>query len=483
MNTLRIVLLGILALAVSACRSNDTTAPTTGEGAASGIVKDAISGQPIEAVSVSAPSTQGDNVTGQTDNTGKYTIKLPVDSTLNATVSFSRQGYRDTTITVKLKSGSTTTANLSMTANAAVTGGGGLPQTITFLSSAPPTLAVYGVGATETSLLTWEVRDSLGNAVDLVHPAQITFSIVGGPGGGEYISPSTMTTNATGRATVTLNAGTKAGVCQILATTSANGRTISSSPVHMVINGGFPDQAHFTIAVPNHNFPALDIVGSRLQVSVLIGDKYSNPASPSAVYFSSTAGVVQGTFGGAVTTSDGQGSVDLISGNPYPYGANASVAYGNGYNYVVARTIGQNGVTVQDSVLLVWSGGPQITNVSPATFDIPNTGSATIGFTVSDQLGHPLAAGTSIAVLAEIPAPTVDGAQQNKVFLSFGQDGKVELPDLLFPGAGSTNFTIMLQDGSWGLTDVAGTPVMVTITVTGPNTTSPIVRTITGVVH
>jgi hypothetical protein len=124
-----------------------------------------------------------------------------------------------------------------------------------------------------------------------------------------------------------------------------------------------------------------------------------------------------------------------------------------------------------------------ISKVSPASFNIPNTGSASISFSVTDELNHPLASGTSIVVTAEIPPPPIDGAEQNKVFLTFGQDGKLSLGDAIMPGAGTTDFTMLLQDGTWGINDIAGTPVVVTITVTGPNASAPVVWTINGVVH
>ena len=208
------------------------------------------------------------------------------------------------------------------------------------------------------------------------------------------------------------------------------------------------------------------------------------PAAPSAVYFRTSAGVIQGTFGNAVTTKDGQGTVDLISGNPMPLGSAAAPAFGDGYHYVVAETRGQNGVNVRDSLLLLWSGAGSISGIAPGSFDIPNKGSQSISFQVADGLGHPLAQGTRISVAATIPPPPVEGMEQNKVALQFGnQSNTVELPDVITPGSGRTQFTMTLRDGSWGIVDSAGTPVTVTITVTGPNTPNSISASISGVVH
>jgi hypothetical protein len=300
-----------------------------------------------------------------------------------------------------------------------------------------------------------------------------------GPNGGEYVSPPQLITNANGQATTTLNAGTRSGVVQIVASATVGTRQISSSPVQVVINGGFPVQDHFTIAANRFNFAALGIMGKALGISVLVGDVYSNPVQQgTAVYFRSSAGVVQPSV---FTSSDGQGSVSLYSGNPEPFGAYAASAYGDGYHYVVARTLGQNGVSVQDSVLLLWSGYAIISNVNPTTFDIQNAGSQSFSFRVADQYGHPLAQGTTITVTATIPPPATPDVQQNQVAVTFGTAGSVQLPDVIFPGPGTTDFTCLLRDGTWSVTDA--TPVTLTITVIGPNTTGPVSFTMYGTVR
>ncbi len=581
MRTLRLIpLLALLSLLFVTCK-NDTTEPTLGEGAVSGLLTDAVTGGVVTGATVMSQGPIAGGLSVLTDESGRFLLKFSLDSTATLVLGISRLGYRDTLLTVAVTSGTTSAvtvrlvrtggntggiasvfgvtsdagtnsplAGTSVTAqivspvpkpaqtaltnvlgefnflfsvdtvsivrvslartgyrdttvylkaNASVPvvaaigmrqgiggigGGSGLPQTIAFVGVTPPELSVYGVGGKETAILDWEVRDSLGNPIDVNHAAQLAFSISNGPGGGEYLSPQTLTTTAAGRASVTFNAGIRSGVAQVVASTVAGGRTITSSPVRVVIDGGFPDQAHFTIATASFNFPAMGVAGMRDQISVIVGDKYSNPAAASAVYFRSSAGVVQGTFGTAVTTKDGQGTVDLISGNPEPLGAYAAPAFGNGYHYVVARTVGQGGVTVQDSLLLLWSGAAMITGINPATFNIPNGGNQAFTFQVQDALGHPLAKGTTINVAAYIPPPPVDGQVQNKVTVNFGDNtNTVVLRDVIQPGPGSTQFNANLGDGSWGVADSTGTPVRLTITVTGPNTSGPVSASINGVVH
>jgi hypothetical protein len=481
-----IAVLGLAALLVG-CKSDQTSA-TTGEGVISGYVVDGSSSARLQGVAVAAMTVSGTTQTTTTDANGLYSFKFTVDSTMNVTITMKKTGYRDSSFVATLKSGTVITQNFTMMPVSVVGGGGsagtGLAQTIFFMGASQPEVCVYGVGGKETTIMSWEVRDSLGLPIDDAHAVDLHFGLLGAINGGEYVSPVVLKTNASGQAHMTFNAGIRSGVVQVYASATVGNRTITSGPVKVIITGGYPDQAHFTIAAARFNFPALGIAGLRDQISVLVGDKYSNPAAPSAVYFSSTAGVIQGGFSGTVTSSDGQGAVDLISGNPAPLGIYAAPGWGDGYHRVTARTLGQDGVSVQDSVLILWSGAGVVSNVSPSTFDIPNGGSQVISFQVSDALGHPLAAGTRIMIAAAIPPPTTDGVRQNQVFLTFGNSGVVELPDVILPGVGATQFSCILRDGTWDPTvDPSGTPVNLMISVTGPNAPNGLQMAISGVVH
>ena len=485
-----LLLLFVLSLAglLVGCKS-DETAATIGEGIISGYIVDASSNARVQGVSLQAMTVSGSTLSTTSDAEGVYTFTFEVDSTMNVTITLRMTGYRDTAFVATLKSGTVITQNFAMTpvsivGGGGVTGGTGMAQTIYFIGASQPEVCVYGVGGKETTIMSWEVRDSLGLPIDATHAVDLSFSILGAVGGGEYVSPVVLKTNAAGQAHMTFNAGIKSGVVQVQASANVGGRSILSGPVRVVITGGYPDQAHFTIATQRFNFPALGIANMRNGISVLVGDKYSNPAAPSAVYFWSTAGVIQGGIDGVVTSNDGQGTVDLISGNPAPMGSYAAPGWGDGYHRITAKTLGQGGVAVQDSILVMWSGAGTIGNVTPSTpFDIPNRGSQSISFQVSDYLGHPLAAGTRITVVASIPPPSSEGVKQNQVFLQFGNSGVVELPDVIVSGPGSTQFTCLVKDGSWDIADTSGTPVNVMISVTGPNTPNQLGMTVGGVVH
>ncbi len=460
----------VIGLTFYAC-SNEDTGPSAGVGVVSGFVKDAGNRTPLAGVVVEGRAGTSVTASATTDAQGRYELRFDLDSAMTAKISIRNYtGYRDTLdILVTVTPNEAVLKDIDLTAKSQVVGSGGsssgLAQTIAFLGANPTQVSVYGVGGQETAVLGFEARDSLGLPIDAAHAVQITFSLQGGPNGGEYISPTVLTTNGVGRAFVAFNSGTRSGVVQVLASATVGTRTITSAPVRVVINAGFPDQAHFTIAAQKRNFPTLGVAGNRNRMSVIVGDRYSNPVvQGTAVYFSSSAGVIQPSV---FTNSDGQGTADLISGNPAPFGQYAA-AQGDGYHYVVARTIGEGGVSIKDSILILWSGRSQISGLNPSSFNIPNAGYQDFTFTVSDYLGHPLAAGTSISVAATVPPPPDPNSQVNQVQIAFGRNGTIVLEDVILPGAGSTQFGFRLSDGTPN-PNVLPSPVSVSISVEGPN--------------
>ena len=475
-------------LAVSCNNNSSTNGPQAGKASVTGIVTDQTTQSPLPGVTVSAQPLGASATSMVTGTNGSYSFEFTIDSTSSVVLSFHISGWRDTSIVTPIKSNSApATLNVAMVRRSQISGGGGsgIAQTIAFMGAVPPEIAVKGVGGSETTTLTWEVRDSLGLPVDVSHAIQLTFSIASGPVGGEFISPTVVTTNTVGQAIMTLSSGIRSGVVQVVATGTVASGTVTTSPVRIIIDGGFPDQAHFTVAAHNYNMPILGTMGVHNPISVLVGDKWSNPVAPNtAIYFSSTAGVIQPKV---FTNADGQGSADLISGNPAPLGVyaapvNGARPSGDGYHYIAARTVGQAGATIKDSILVLWSGPAIISNFAPTTFNISNGGSASFTFTVADALGHPLAAGTTISVVATIPPPPDPNAPQNTVLVTFGLNGSYTLNDVLVPGPQTTQFSCRLSDGNTALNDsLLGQRTTLTVFVTGPNGQAS--YTIDGLVH
>lgn len=440
------------------CKSDDSTTAPSGTGVISGTVVDSSSSAPLSGVTVTAQSASVGTQSQVTDATGTFSFSFDTDSARTVTLTFSKSGYRNRTLVAEASSGNVTPLSVVLGTTTPISGGttSGLASTIYLASALPSDISVYGLGANETSYLVWEVRDSVGVPIDAAHAVTVTFSLVGNPNGGEFIYPVTVTTNAQGRATTSLSSGVRAGTVQVVATTQAGGRTIVSAPGRIVIHSGFPHQSHFSLGAARYNFPALGVLGARDGISVLVGDLYSNPvATNTAVYFASRAGVI---LASAFTSPSGEGSVQLISGNPYPVGSNALTQYGQGYHYAVASTIGSGGTIVADSVLILWSGPSEITGVTPSTINIPNAGFQQFNFVVSDFNGNTLSAPTGISV-------SVTGVQ---AIVAFGNNGSFTISqDVILPPGANTQFSCIVSDNQPDTSYVTSATLSITVSSAG----------------
>jgi hypothetical protein len=411
----------------------------------SGSVFESVTGLPIDSAVVKVTGITPQIVT-YTDSTGKYRVSFEVETETDVKVIAFKEGYEPDTVAVLAIPGRTVNVpSLLLKRTAPETPTSGEPASIVLVSQTAKSIGVKGSGSVETAQMVFEVQDSSGKPVDLAHSVEVSFRIGSGPGGGEFIYPPKARTDAKGRVTANIVSGTKAGVVQIVAESNVGSKTIRSLPVVIVIHGGLPDSAHFSIAPEKLNFPGYNVFGLRNKITAYVGDKYGNPVKPgTAVYFTTTGGIIEGS---ALTNEQGQGSVDLISAEPRP----VHPVLGPGYAVITATTADENQRTIKAETIVLFSGIPQIT-VEPTTFDIPNLGSQVFNYTVSDQNGNPLAGGTTIRV-------TIDG----KDIRALG-DLDITIPDTR--DRSWTRFSFAIQDTT---SDTVERPVLIRISASGPN--------------
>lgn len=432
---------------------------------------------PLAGVAVSFTSTviQG---TGTTMADGTFSIDLDladVDaSAVTGILSFRKDGYKDQERNFTATAGQTNRISLdavSMERDTITTIGGGTlggrAHTFAFISASAREISVYGVGGVESSIITFEVRDSLGFPITIDRRDTVTFQILGTPvQGGAYVSPLSAITNAAGRVATTVNSGTVSGVLQFIARLrrDSDGRIIQSTPVIITVNAGLPSQVHFTVAPAQFNFAGYNWLGRENAISVQVGDKYSNPVKlGTAVYFNTTGGIVEASI---FTDLTGHGTNILYSGNPLPRDPRLSppslFGDGTGYAWVRAYTLGESGGQVTDSVLVLFSGVPTMT-LSAYSFTIPRGRSTTIAVNISDQNDNPLAPGTRIKTETIFAPP--EGTNWAATASGLPDD---PFDDYLTRGPGRTDFTLRIADGTPGGTPDY-MPVVVKISVTGPN--------------
>ena len=388
-----------------------------------------------------------------TDSLGKYEFQFEIESEIEVQLVAFKEGYDPDTINVLVVPGRVVEVPAFMLQRVvSEVPTSGEPASIVLVSQSSKNIGVKGSGSVETAQMVFEVQDSSGKPVDLAHSVEVNFKIGSGPGGGEFVYPPKARTDSKGRVTVNIVSGTKAGVVQIVAESFIGTKVIRSLPVVIVIHGGLPDSAHFSIASEKLNFPGYNIFGLTNKITAYVGDKYGNPVKPgTAVYFTTTGGIIEGSV---LTDDRGQGSVNLISAEPRP----VHPILGPGYAVITATTADENQNTIKAETIVLFSGIPQI-SIEPITFDIPNLGSQVFNYTVSDQNGNPLAGGTTITV-------SIDG----KDVRALG-DLNITLPDTR--DRSWTRFSFAIQDTT---ADTTQRPILIRISTT----TSPRVLFIGG---
>jgi len=383
---------------------------------------------------------------------GAFRLTYQLLSQTKTRIIGSRAGFGNDTASVTLNPGVDTTIVLRLRADSTSPSGAvstGKAANIVLVSSGADNISIRGTGSNETALLLFEVRDSLGSPIAGVNKLTVHFSILGGPGGGEYVFPvSGETDPLTGRVTTRVSSGTKAGVLQIVASATVSGTpslTIKSSPIRVTISGGLPVEERFSLSRKPINIAGGVYDNLRAQIMVIVGDKEGNPVQPgTAISFSTTGGIIQPN---ALTDKDGIATVDLISGNPRP---------ANSVALVTARTIGDSGKVIQKQIAVLFSGATRILSPSTAIV-VPDSGSTTFEYRVQDPNGFPLVGGTNITLSVDGPGASElqlsgdvtrsledSGDPTATLFRATVQDKKLRGP------AGAVNFkvTVVSQNGN-----------------------------------
>ncbi len=346
------------------------------------------------------------------------------------------------------------------------------PSKIAWIGATASDISIAGVGALENAVITYEVQDSLGQAIDKSKRVYARYERQFYPNSTvnsndmPRVIPSADSTNDQGRLFYSVVSGTVAGTFQLVVIINVNGTDIRSSPVRLSVHSGFPDQDHFTLMTSLFT----TWYGGRPSFSVAVGDTFSNPVSVgTAVYFHTQSGVIptgKDNFN-AYTDPSGFASVSLLAVNPLPdrapycYVPGPTDLYYNeiggaqpriGYFWVTAQTQGRFNNYVSANVLILESVPTSNINFVPAIPDpviIPRgKQSDPISIRIYDANGNPLPAGTTIDVTVDYPA-TSDGT------VKFGVSGDTHsiIPNsgyARFRGPGVTDFSFRVVDQTVG---------------------------------
>ena len=344
-----------------------------------------------------------------TDAEGNFSAVFEMESDRDLIIIVFKAGYyQDTTQIFAIVN---TTVNLplfELSRDESSNAGGfsGIAASIYLYSQSATSVGVKESGSVESAQIVFEVMDSSGVVIGEDNAIEVSFRFGSTPGGGEYLYPSSIRTNALGRAAVSINTGTIAGVSEVIAEAVVDGKPIISKPILIAIHGGFPTQDIFYVASDKLNYPSLGIVGAQIGFTAYAGDKYNNPVRPgTAIYFTANYGII----GGSNLTSDaGTATVTLLT-EPWP----TEDPRGAGFFTVTARTVDENSNSISTSTTRLLSGGP-IISVDPPTFNIDNGASQSFVYTIADVNGNPMSEGQSIRVSIDSEFYDVAGSTEVK---------------------------------------------------------------------
>ena len=344
-----------------------------------------------------------------TDSEGNFSAVFEMGSDRDLTIIVFKAGYfQDTTQVFAIVNTTIDLPLFELLRDESSNAGSfsGKAASIYLYSQSAISVGVKESGAIESAQIVFEVMDSSGVVIGEDNAIDVSFRFGSTPGGGEYLYPSSVRTNALGRAAVSINTGTVAGVSEVIAEAVVDGKPIISKPILIAIHGGFPTQDIFYVASDKLNYPHLGIVGEPINFTAYAGDKYNNPVRPgTAIYFTANYGII----GGSNLTNDaGTATVTLLT-EPWP----TEDPKGPGFFTVTARTVNETSNSISTSTTRLLSGGPLI-SVDPSTFNIDNGGSQSFNYTIADIYGNPMSEGQSITVTIDSELYDVAGATEVK---------------------------------------------------------------------
>lgn len=445
-----------------------------------GVVTNDATGQPLldAIVQITSPDEFANEFV-RTDAEGRYSFTgLSISTVTEFTLTISLTEFEQLSSAVTATPGQDLTANFALIPET-TTGGGsddddddgggddvqGPPAgaaSIILEEVSTTSINIRGTGGVVNSVFTFQVQDSAGRALNLTNPVDVQFNIIQGPGGGEGITPAVVSTNAEGRAITSLFAGDSAGVVRVEAVINRPEvpLTIRSTPILVVINGGFPSPDRFFVATENVNVEGFGVLGGDLSysVSASVGDRNGNPVRVgTAVDFRTNhGGVIEGS---AVTDASGLATVALR-----PDGSSPNTSpMGLGFIEVVGRTVDENNNFITRSLDILFTTREANISVNPGTVNIPSNGSQAFALTVEDLNGYPMAAGTEISI------EVADGLEVT--------GGEITLNNSFVAGPGTTQFNFTVSDIDGDNSDTVGTSIIVTVTTPSGATST---LTITG---
>ncbi|MGM9488793.1 hypothetical protein ACS5PM_15680 [Ideonella sp. YS5] len=249
-------------------------------------------------------------------NKNKATLTPEAQTTTNGTASFTYKdaqcGATDSADTVQVTITGTTTSS-SLTIPLASPSASSLG----FVSASPETIYLKNSGFTETSTVTFVVKDEAGNALPNQSVVLEPTTLAGGLTMDGGSSAVTKLSDSNGQVTVRINSGTVPTPVRIKAT--LEGTNISTVSSSLSIAVGLPSQLNFSLSQATINIEGMDYDGTVNNYTIYASDRLGNPVpAGTSINFVTEGGQIESTKQISITDGIGSATVNFRSSSPRP---------------------------------------------------------------------------------------------------------------------------------------------------------------------
>ena len=278
-------------------------------------------------------AVQGASVTAPVN----ITIASSCASQGKATVSPAAFTATTPTVTMQYRDNGCGAVQASDQLNAVVTGSGTsrsltLPiqppaaSSVAFVSATPEQIFLRGSGFTESSIVTFEVRDAAGNALP---NRQVELRLLTGSGGvtmeGRGVesvnppsaNPFTLPSNALGRVSVRVNSGTVPTPVRVHARLADSGIATVSSNLSVAV--GLPSQLNFSMAQGTRNIEGFNIDGTTNSYTIIASDRSGNPVpAGTSINFVTEGSQIEAVRQIQIVNGIARATASFVSSEPRP---------------------------------------------------------------------------------------------------------------------------------------------------------------------
>lgn len=256
-------------------------------------------------------------------NKTKATITPTTQTTTNGVASFTYKdaqcGATEDNDTVQVTiTGTTTTSSLSIPLAKPTA------SSLGFVSASPETIYLKNSGFTETSTVTFLVKDEAGNPLPGKSVVLEPTTLAGGLTMDGGTVPVTKLSDSNGQVTVRINSGTVPTPVRIRATLSGtNIATVSSS---LSVAVGLPSQLNFSLSQGTINIEGMNHDGTHNTYTIYASDRLGNPVpAGTAINFVTEGGQVQASKQITVVDGIASATANFASSDPRPANGRVTV--------------------------------------------------------------------------------------------------------------------------------------------------------------